>query len=482
MADISHTASLRATILGRPETSPPGEDRYYRAVLDGLPAAIYTTDALGRITYYNDAAAKLWGHRPEIGKSEWCGSWKLFWPDGRILPHGECPMALAIKEKKPNRGMEAIAERPDGTRVPFVPYPTPLFDSDGNLIGAVNMLVDVSGRNHTEEIAQHLAAIVESSDDAIMSKDLNGVIQTWNKGAERVFGYTADEIIGKPVLVLIPEDLHHEEPSILSRIRSGQRIDHYETVRRHKNGTLLDISLTVSPVRGPDGKIVGASKVARDITDIKRARRQQELLLREMDHRIKNLFALANGVVSLSARSAATPKELAQTVSARLGALAKAQALTLSTPSPERSHQSAMLHALLGTILSPYDGETDDGRPRISIAGADLPINGTAVTSFALLLHEFATNAAKYGALSVPNGTIEITSSEADGKVLLAWNERGGPRIAAQVDHEGFGSVLARMTVTGQLGGNIERDWQPDGLCITLSVDRARLVEAPAVS
>ncbi|MGZ5927013.1 MAG: PAS domain-containing protein, partial [Rhizomicrobium sp.] len=258
MADISHTASLHATILGRPETSPLGEDRYYRDVLDGLPAAIYTTDASGRITYYNEAAAKLWGHRPEIGKSEWCGSWKLFWPDGRVLPHGECPMALAIKEKKPNRGMEAVAERPDGTRVPFIPYPTPLFDSDGVLIGAVNMLVDVSGRNHSEEIAQRLAAIVESSDDAIMSKDLNGVISTWNKGAERVFGYTAEEIIGKPVLVLIPEDLQHEEPSILSRIRSGQRIDHYETVRRHKNGTLLDISLTVSPVRGPDGKIVGA--------------------------------------------------------------------------------------------------------------------------------------------------------------------------------------------------------------------------------
>ena len=101
------------------------------------------------------------------------------------------------------------------------------------------------------------------------------------------------------------------------------------------------------------------------------------------------------------------------------------------------------------------------------------------MTSFALLLHEFATNAAKYGALSVPNGTIEITSSEAGDKVLLEWHERGGPRIDAQVDHEGFGSVLARMTVTGQLGGNIDRDWQPDGLCIRLSVDRARIIETP---
>ena len=141
-----------------------------------------------------------------------------------------------------------------------------------------------------------------------------------------------------------------------------------------------------------------------------------------------------------------------------------------------------MLQALLGTILSPYDGKTDDGRPRIAIAGADVPVAGEAVTSFALLLHEFATNAAKYGALSVPNGTIEITISEAGDKVLLAWRERGGPRIERQADHEGFGSVLARMTVTGQLGGNIDRDWQPDGLCIRLTIDRARLMGAPRAS
>jgi PAS domain S-box-containing protein len=479
MSDFHHTVPQHSTTMGRLEKPPAGEESYYRAVLDGLPAAIYTTDPSGCITYFNEAAVKLWGHRPQIGKSEWCGSWKLFWPDGRVLPHGECPMALAIKEKKLNRGMEAVAERPDGTRVPFIPYPTPLFDAQGVLIGAVNMLVDISERKQAEEVARRLAAIVESSDDAILTKDLNGIITTWNKGAERVFGYTANEIIGKSVLTLIPEDLQHEEPSILSRLRKGERIDHYETIRRHKDGTLLDISLTVSPVMGSQGKVVGASKIARDISDINRTRRQRELLLREMDHRIKNLFALASGVVSLSARSAATPKELVQTVTARLGALAKAHALTLTTPSPDKIEKFTMLHALLSTILSAHDGKTDDGRPRISIEGVDVAISGEAVTNFALLLHEFATNAAKYGALSVPNGHIEIASSETDDKVLLTWHERGGPRIDRPADHEGFGSVLARMTVTGQLGGNIERDWQPDGLCIRLSIDRARLMGAP---
>lgn len=482
MTDSQQTTPKHADARPWPRILPVDEDGYYRKVLDGLPAAVYTTDAAGHITYYNEAAAKLWGYRPEIGKSEWCGSWKLFWPDGRSLPHGECPMAMAIKEKKQIRGMEAVAERPDGSRVPFIPYPTPIFDADGELIGAVNMLVDISERKHAEQLAQRLAAIVESSDDAILTKDLNGIIATWNKGAERVFGYKAHEIVGKPILLLIPEAQHHEEPLILSRIRKGERIDHYETVRRRKDGSLIDISLTVSPVRGPDGKIIGASKIARDISALKRSQSQRELLLREMEHRIKNLFALASGVVSLSARSAATPRELAQTVAARLNALAKAHALTLAAPALEKVDRSAMLHDILRTIMAPFDGETDSGKPRISVAGINIPVSAETVTNFALLLHEFATNAAKYGALSVPSGNVEITSSQSDDKVLLAWQERGGPRIDHPIDHEGFGSILARMTVTGQLGGEIERDWKPDGLCIRLSIDRARLTGAPRVT
>jgi two-component sensor histidine kinase len=281
------------------------------------------------------------------------------------------------------------------------------------------------------------------------------------------------------VLVLIPEDHQDEEPSIISKIRSGQRINHYETVRRRKDGSLLDISLTVSPVRGPDGKIIGASKVARDISELKRTQQQRELLLREMDHRIKNLFALASGLVALSVRSATTAQDLAHTVGQRLGALARAHALTIAA-SRDSAGQSAMLHALINTIVSPYDGETDAGGPRITIAGADIPVIGETVTSLALLLNEFATNAAKYGALSVPTGHIEIAISESPDKVWLTWKECGGPRVDRATDHEGFGSVLSRMTVTQQLGGEITRDWQPDGLCIRLSVDRARLTGTPS--
>src|SRR5690242_8597695 len=118
-----------------------------------------------------------------------------------------------------------------------------------------------------------LAALIESADDAIISKTLDGIITSWNEGARRIFGYTADEVIGKSVTILIPADHEDEEPTILARLRAGKRIEHYETIRVTKDGQLRDISLTVSPIKGPNGEIVGASKIARDITDQKQARR-----------------------------------------------------------------------------------------------------------------------------------------------------------------------------------------------------------------
>lgn len=116
-------------------------------LLEALPVAVYMTDAEGHITFYNSAAADLWGHRPELGSSRWCGSWRLYRPDGRPLPHDECPMALALKERREVRGVEAIAEKPDGTRVRFLPYPTPLRDPSGRLVGAINLLMDITDRH-----------------------------------------------------------------------------------------------------------------------------------------------------------------------------------------------------------------------------------------------------------------------------------------------------------------------------------------------
>ena len=257
-----------------------------RAVLDGLPAAVYTTDAKGRVTYYNRAAAELAGREPELGKDEWCVSWRLYNMDGTPLPHDQCPMAIAIRENRAVRGTEAILERPDGTRLPFVAYPTPLRDEDGDLVGAVNMLVDISGRKNLENARAYLAAIVKSSDDAIISKNLSGIVTSWNRGAETIFGYTAEEMVGRPISLLFPSDRLKEEELILSRIRCGESVEHFETVRRRKDGIDIDVSLTISPVHDDHGRIVGASKIARDITDRKRADRELQDLNEQLEERV----------------------------------------------------------------------------------------------------------------------------------------------------------------------------------------------------
>jgi PAS domain S-box-containing protein len=448
-----------------------------RDLLQALPVAVYKTDAAGRIVFYNEAAARLWGCRPELGKSEWCGSWRLRWPDGRLLPHDQCPMAIALKEGRPIKGAEAVAERPDGTLVPFLAYPTPLWDESGRMVGAVNTLVDISEHKAGREAEQRLAAIVESSDDAIASKSLDGIISSWNAGAERLFGYSAEEAIGQPITMLIPPDRQHEEPEIIARIRRGERVDHYETVRQRKDGTLIDISVTVSPIRHRDGHIIGASKIARDIGERRRLLERQTLLLREMNHRVKNLFAVASSVVALSANSAHSPKELAQAVRERLTALARAHALTLPdlTPDGTATDRATALPELVRTIILPYLNRDPAAAERIVIAGPDVMVGRTAATNLALLIHEFATNAAKYGALSTSGGRVDVTWRIEDGRVALTWREHGGPPVPGEPATEGFGSLLARTAVTSGLGGQVTREWRAEGLAVQLSAPLDRL-------
>jgi len=465
---------LHGSIFNGLATSEPVDD-YYRQVLDDLPAAIYATDAQGRITYYNQAAATLWGHRPTIGESEWCGSWKLFWPNGTPLAHGECPMAIAIKERRAIRGVEAIAERPDGTRVPFMPYPTLLLNDTGDLIGAVNMLVDLSDRKRAEEATRRMAAIIASSADAIISKTLDGVVTSWNRAAEELFGYSAGEMIGRPISILIPPDRQDEEPEILNRIRRGEAVAPYETVRQRKDGSRVDISLAVSPVLDDEGRVTGASKIARDISERRRAAEQQELLLREMDHRVKNLFNLASGLVALSARSGKSPQDLVSSIQDRLAALARAHSLAASSAVAGAGPQAGTtLHALVRTITSPYETEGDSAM-RVTLSGPDLPLGGGPMTSLALLLHEFATNAAKYGAFSTDSGRVDVSCRQHDDRLELLWAERGGPRLGQPPTTDGFGGRITRSTIENQFGGSLSYDWRPEGLVIRMVVPRSRL-------
>jgi len=311
-------------------------ERRFRELLDALPAAVYTTDAAGRITYYNEAAADLWGHRPALGSSEWCGSWKLFWPDGTPLPHDECPMAVALKEDRAVRGMEAAAERPDGTRVPFIPYPTPIHDETGKLVGAVNMLVD--------------------------------------------------------------------------------------------------------------------------ITDRKRAEEQHNLLVRELHHRVKNTLAMVQAITGSTARATDNIEDFKTALFGRIQSLAKTH-LLLS----DEERAVSFAHVLRSEL-----GAFDDGsHERIVLSGPDVPLTSQLAVSLGMAVHELTTNAAKYGALSVYGGKVEVNWSVTIGAtrrtLSFDWVESGGPPVT-QPQRQGFGSRLLAYVLPGQIQARSRIDFASNGV------------------
>jgi PAS domain S-box-containing protein len=389
----------------------------YRTLFDSVRIAVYTCDAEGAIQEFNQCAVELWGRAPQRGEAseQYCGSLRIFYPDGRYMSHAECPMARVLRgeEIKPEES-EIIVERPDGLRKRVIAHPQPLKNECGEIVGAVNCLYDVterkqaeiavdryrllfssardaifflrpdgkiveanqaavetygydfatllqmnvqdlrapesvtqfaeqlakantgsvkfevvhrrkdgstfpvevsststevggerllisivrdiSDRKQAEETSAHLAAIVASSSDVIVSKTLEGIITSWNKSAERIFGYTAEEIVGQSILRLIPPERHDEEDRILARLKAGERIEHYETIRMTKDGRRLNVALTISPVTDSAGKIIGASKIARDITEQKRA----EELLHASEEKFAKAFNLSPHFITIT--------------------------------------------------------------------------------------------------------------------------------------------------------------------------------------
>jgi PAS domain S-box-containing protein len=297
-----------------------------------------------------------------------------------------------------------------------------------------------------------LASIVESSDDAIISKNLDGVIASWNRGAERIFGYTAEEAVGQPITIVIPQDRQDEERNILSRVRRGERIDHFETVRQRKHGSLITVSLTVSPVRNAGGKIVGASKIARDITEANRAQEQISFLAREAEHRSKNLLANVQAVVNLSQASA--PEELKKAIEGRIQALANVHSMFIET-----RWIGAELSTIATQELAPYSPRENSVR----IDGPQIMLEPAVAQAVGVSLHELATNASKYGSLSAAGGKVDLEwSQERDGGLKLRWTETAGPAVQEPI-RKGFGSRIIQQMIT-QLKGTAQFDWRPEGL------------------
>jgi two-component sensor histidine kinase len=271
-----------------------------------------------------------------------------------------------------------------------------------------------------------------------------------------------------------PEDVERITEAVNHALATGEKyIQEYRLLP--KDETLRWVEARGECLRDDNGNASRFIGVVVDITSQKEAQERQRLLAREANHRVKNLFAVFHGIISLSARSAQTPQEMAKSLRGRLDALMRAKDLIRPGIMGTEAHsERTTVDEVVRTVLQPY--EDDASRERVVVSGPEVPVGAKAVTSLALALHETATNAAKYGALSEPNGSIRIKWERSGGDLHFEWEEMGGPVIVAPPQTGGFGSVLTERSITGQLGGKIEHDWRRNGLKLSVTVPLDRLV------
>jgi PAS domain S-box-containing protein len=322
---------------------------------------------------------------------------------------------------------------------------------------------DLIERTEAEQVAQRLSAIVDSSYDAIVSKDLNGIITSWNDGAERLFGYRSEEVIGKPIMILMPADHTNEEPNILDRIRRGERVEPYETVRRRKDGSPVEILLTVSPIRNAYGRVIGASKIAHDISERKRGEALLRTVMHELSHRSKNLLSVIQAMAQQTARLSPSVDAFLDRFIGRVQGLAASQDLLVN-----QNWTGVSLDELVYQQLQAFGGR-DAGR--IKVDGPPLYVAPDAAQTLGLALHELATNASKYGALSVAGGSVAVQWQIEPGsgvpRFRMSWRERGGPSVE-RPERSGFGRMLIERLTADKLDATILLTFNREGVVWTL--------------
>ena len=447
--------------------------------LKSIGDAVIVTDVPGRVTFLNPVAEQLTG-----------------WPfaDARGQPFEKifcivneqtgAPVEHPVAKVLETGGIVGLANHTvliarDGRRIPIDDSGAPVRLANGELVGIVVVFRDITDRKLAERERAWLAALVNSSDDAIASKTLDGIVTSWNPGAARLFGYRPEEIIGKSITTIIPPELYAEEDEILACLRRGESIEHYETVRVAKDGRRIDISLTVSPVRGEDGTIIGASKIARDITRRKRnelalreADRQKDEFLATLAHELRNPLAPIRAAAELLKNASSLAPEL-RAATAILDRQARQMThlvddlldMSRVTSGRIRLHREPLdVAELLRTLVDTYRQSAEMARRQLMVATPREPVHvdadRTRLTQvFTNILH----NAVKY---TPPDGRIEVTLRTDRGHAIASIRDNGMGIPVEMLDHifEPF----------AQLDRSYER---PDGgLGIGLTLAR-RLVE-----
>jgi PAS domain S-box-containing protein len=432
-----------------------------------LPVAVYVCDAEGRILRFNPKAAELWGREPAIGERDerFCGSHRLFWPDGRPLPLAETPMATALKTGVGARDGEAVIERPDGSRVTVSLNIEPLRNGAGEVIGAVNCFQDITQRKSAEEerrrAHQALEDFFESAAVPLHWVGRDGVILRANRAELELLGYAPEEYVGKPIA-----DFHADAETIaeiLARLARGETLVKHPARLRAKDGTIKHVLVT-SNVRFEGGGFSHTRCFTVDVTESRRAEERQQLLLRELDHRVKNTLAKVIGMFTQSRLTASSFEDFVPAFEGRLMALARTHELLT---------QNAFGAVPIGVVVErELAAFAHAGSAAIAVEGPSLRLAASAAQALGMALHELATNAAKHGALAAPGGRVRAAWTETPEGVRFSWAEANGPPVAPPA-RRGFGRHLLEQGIAMALAGEARLEFAAEGLRYELSFPAA---------
>src|ERR1700743_747431 len=354
---------ISAQLFGKTNALTEQAKNFLAAIVATSDDAIISKDLNGIINSWNEGARRVFGYEADeiIGQ-----------PILRLIPvelhHEEDFILGKIRAGERVEHFETTRMRKNGERFPISVTISPIRDDNDVIIGASKIARDISDRRRAEESRFHLAAIVDSADDAIISKDLNGIIKTWNNGARQLFGYEAEEIVGQSVLRLFPEDLRHEENEILRKLRAGEKIEHYETRRISNSGKIREVSVTISPIRNSEGEVIGASKIARDISDRKKVERlaiQAEKIATTgrmaaaIAHEINNPLASVLNLIFLARQSGVSQQDLRDylaTAESELESVSHIARQTLGYYRDTGSPSNVHLRDLMENVLTVYQG------------------------------------------------------------------------------------------------------------------------------
>ena len=440
-----------------------------------LPAFICGRD--GILLRYNRRAAEMWGVAPDLTQGHrFGGAHRLYGADGSLIPVEDRPVNRVLRTAAGIRDLELLIERRDGSRIRVIANIEPLFDEDGRVVGAVNCMQDITAARQVEdawrESEQRLAATYAHAAIGIAEVDEHGRLLRVNETTCAITGYSREELLAMTVFDLTHPDEREWDRGTYHEQATGKG-EGYIVEKRivRKDGRVIWIDVRSSTVRDAAGRFLYGIRVAQDITDRKQAELKQKLLLDELNHRVKNTLATVQSLASQTLRGAGSLEEFRPAFEARIVALSKTHDL-LTT----RNWQGADLHEVVMRQLAPYAVDP----ARLTLEGEAVALTPRAALTLSMVLHELATNAAKYGALSIPAGRLEVrwsiergvagagAAAAAPGRVRLAWRERGGPPVSPP-QRRGFGSRLIERS-SHELDGEMELAFDPAGLRYVITI------------